>query len=103
MGALDFGEIRLDNGVITIWNGTTWKLLSDLLPGGGGGGGGASYVHNQVSAATVWTVNHNLGYQPNVSIIDSAGNNAFATIARPSLNQLTLTFSAAVGGVAYLS
>lgn len=102
MAALDFGEIRLDNGVVTLWDGTGWRLLADLLPSGGPGGG-TGYVHHQSTPAAVWTINHVLGYFPNVLVIDSAGNNVEGTVAEPSANQMVITFSGAFTGTAYLS
>ena len=32
-----------------------------------------TYVHNQSPAASVWTINHNLGKLPAITIVDSAG------------------------------
>ena len=102
MGALDFGEIRLDNGVMTVWNGTGWVLLSSLV-GGGGGGGGTGYTHDQATPATTWIVTHNLGFYPNVTVMDSAGNTVEGDITHLTINQLRIIYSAAITGRAYAS
>lgn len=62
-----------------------------------------TYVHNQISAATVWTINHNMGKRPSITILDAAGDLSFARPAYSDLNNLTLTFSEATTGVAYLN
>jgi hypothetical protein len=64
---------------------------------------GLGYVHNQGVAATVWTINHPLQFQPNVSVVDSAGDQVEGTVHYVSSTQLTVSFSAAFTGVAYLS
>jgi hypothetical protein len=63
----------------------------------------SSYTHAQGSPATVWVIPHNLGFRPNVTVEDSAGTTIEGEIVHDSADQLTLTFSAAFSGVAYLS
>lgn len=69
------------------------------------GGSGGSYVHVQGPAASTWTINHNLGYRPaGIVVQDDGGTFVFgADLTYPSANTLTLTFSAALSGTAYLS
>lgn len=85
----------------------------DYAIGGGGGGGGtgggleigdvASRFY-QTTASNVWNITHGLGFRPNVTVVDSSGTQAFpATVRYPDNNTVTLTFSAALGGEAYLS
>ncbi len=71
--------------------------------GGGGGGGDLTYHHTQSNAASVWTITHNLGKKPSVEIIDSAGDNWFGIVTYVNNNQLTITFSSAFSGNAYLN
>lgn len=59
------------------------------------------YEHNQTVASTTWTIVHNMGKKPSVTIIDGTGNLAFANLAYNNDNQVTLTFSEAVSGTAY--
>ena len=62
-----------------------------------------SYVHNQGSASSTWTINHNLNFYPNVTIQDSGGTIVEGEIAYTTRNTLIATFSASFSGKAYLS
>lgn len=74
-------------------------------PGVGGGDPGAvSYRHVQSSASTVWTIVHSLPFRPNVSAVDSTFREIIpGAVDYPDGITVRLTFSAAVGGEAYLS
>jgi len=68
------------------------------------GPSGVNYVHTQETPVSIWTITHNLGYRPGgVYAEDSAGNNLEGDVAYPSINVLTIVFSAAFAGIAYLS
>jgi hypothetical protein len=84
----------LTNGQVPTWNATLGKFV-------GGSGGDLGYTHTQSQAQTVWTVQHNLGKYPSVTVVDSAGTVVEGDIHHDSLNQVTLTFSAAFSGSAY--
>jgi hypothetical protein len=62
-----------------------------------------SYVHNQASAASVWTINHNLQFIPNITVVDSSGTVVEGSYNYPDENTVVLTFSSAFAGKAYLS
>lgn len=73
-------------------------------PAGPAGADGGSYSHDQVLPSATWIVAHNLGYRPGgIVVIDSAGSQVEGQITHDSANQLTLTFSSAFAGAAYLS
>ena len=72
-------------------------------PRGASGEGDKAYVHTQISASTVWSVMHNLSKYPSVTIVDSGGNTVIGDVHYESQNALTVTFSAAFGGNAYLN
>lgn len=72
-------------------------------PEGPPGGGVDSYRHVQSSGSTTWVINHGLSFRPNVSVVDSTGQEIIPEISYTSPTVVTLTFSAAVGGEAYLS
>ena len=75
-----------------------WIVLPVFL------GPSGTYRHVQASAATTWTIDHNLAYRPNVTVIDSIGNESFpGTITHTSINQVVLTFSVGIAGEAYCS
>jgi hypothetical protein len=61
------------------------------------------YQHSQTTAISTWTVVHNMGYMPSVTVIDSGGNEVEGDIVYNSTSTLTLSFSAEMSGVAYLS
>jgi hypothetical protein len=62
-----------------------------------------SYTHTQSAASAQWVVTHNLGFKPNVTVFDSAGDIVEGNIIHNSVNQLTLQFSAPMSGLAQLS
>ena len=62
-----------------------------------------AYHHNQGSAGTEWFVEHNLGFYPNVTTMDSAGSTVEGELEHFSKYSLRVTFSAPISGDAYLS
>lgn len=60
---------------------------------------------NQDQSQTFWYVeiNHNMGYNPNVTVKDSGGNILETGIDYNSLNKITLIMAQPFGGTAYLS
>ena len=62
-----------------------------------------AYAHTQGTSSATWTVNHNLDFYPNVTVVDSGGTIVEGEIAYTSRNQVVLTFQAAFSGKAYLS
>lgn len=85
-----------------------YYILTDINNVGNSGGwtveSTASYYnHSQGVSASTWTITHNLGYYPNVQVVDSGGTNVIGDITYNSINQLTITFSASFSGNAYLS
>lgn len=62
-----------------------------------------AYAHSQGISASVWPVNHDLGFYPNVTVVDSAGFVVEGHLEYVDTNNLTLTFSAQFSGTAYLS
>jgi hypothetical protein len=67
------------------------------------GPSGQSFTYTPSDARTTWTITHNLGFKPNVTVSDSVGTEYFGQIPYTNSNSLTLTFSQAVYGTAYLS
>tara|TARA_R100000458_G_C8243461_1_gene221926 strand:- start:929 stop:1270 length:342 start_codon:yes stop_codon:yes gene_type:complete len=67
------------------------------------------HTHHQNSAATTWTINHNLGMYPNVSLKFSSSDNvynnvgAFAGVVYTNNNTITINLAAAESGYAYLN
>lgn len=67
------------------------------------GPAGGTYHHIQSSPSAVWTINHNLGFYPNVTIVDSAGSVVEGDVTYPNTNTMVLTFTGGFSGDAYLS
>ena len=63
----------------------------------------SKYVHTQTSASTSWVITHNLKFFPNVSIVDSADTHVIGEVVYSTENSLTVGFSSAFSGKAYLS
>ena len=62
-----------------------------------------AYTHLQGSSSNTWVINHNLNFYPNVTVQDSAGTIYEGEISYTNLNSITVTFSSAFSGKAYLS
>jgi hypothetical protein len=65
--------------------------------------GRVSYEHTQGVTSNSWVISHNLGFKPNVTVVDSAGNIVEGEIAYTNSNSLTVSFSSAFSGKAYIS
>jgi hypothetical protein len=62
-----------------------------------------AYYHTQGTSSAVWVITHNLGWYPNVTVQDSGGSIVEGEIAYTSTMALTITFTGAFSGKAYLS
>lgn len=72
-------------------------------PAGPGGGAGSSYQHTQSSPANEWTVNHNLGYRPNIALTSLGGAEMWGEVLHISINQVKVYFDSPVPGLALCS
>lgn len=89
------------NGAVSDANITdvAWSKITGAPPAADG-----AYRHVQATAATVWDIVHNLSFRPNVTAVDSTGREMVPGLVEyPAATSMRLTFSAAVGGEAYLS
>ena len=64
---------------------------------------GYEYTFNQSAAASTWIITHNLGRFPSVSTVDSAGSIINGAITYDNENQITVVFTSATSGKAYLN
>ena len=65
--------------------------------------GTATYEHDQGLPSAIWTITHNLEKFPSVSVVDTAGTHIMGEVTYISFNQLTINFTSAVSGKAYLN
>ena len=56
------------------------------------------FLHTQSQDSDTWTVNHNLGYLPNVSVLSLGGLTLWAEIIHTSQNQLLVYFDEPTAG-----
>lgn len=62
-----------------------------------------AYHHQQGASSAVWTIEHGLGFYPNVTVMDSGGSTVEGELEHLTENELRVTFSAPISGDAYLS
>lgn len=91
------GQSAYQAAVAAGFVGTEAEWLASLT------GGDKEYTHDQGLASSVWVITHNLGKYPTVFVVDSAGDEVEGAITHVSTAQLTVTFSAAFSGSAYLN
>lgn len=60
-----------------------------------------NYSHSQSVASNNWTITHNLGYEPSVTVINS-NQIVYAQVTHTTVNSLTISFSSSQTGKAYL-
>lgn len=62
-----------------------------------------SYIHTQAVASDTWTINHNLIFYPNITVVDSSGNVVEGSYTYLDETTIIASFSGAFSGKAYLS
>jgi len=94
---LSIGTVTTGAAAVTITGTAPSQTLDFVLPPG------SAYAHNQSASASTWTITHNLGFFPSVTVVDSGGTTVIGDVSYISENQVSITFSAAFGGKAYFS
>lgn len=102
-----------DPGRTTVIRPARTTVIQSPIPGppgpqgppgpGGGGGGGGFFTHTQMVASALWVVTHNLGYRPAVTVWDTANDQIQGDVDHIDTNTLTIGFSTAISGSAYMS
>jgi len=67
-------------------------------PAGADGTSDKTFTHIQSVVSASWTVTHNLGKMPSVTVLDSAGSEMLADVQHLSVNQCVITFLTATIG-----
>ena len=65
--------------------------------------GDKTFIFQQGVPGATWNITHNLGKFPSVSVVDTANTAGFGAVSYINDNQLTITFSGAFAGKAYLN
>ena len=102
--------VRLPNGVLhiapdTIDEALLSKALRDRLltlenevNNRSGGGDGEHGLFQQLTPSSVWTIDHNLGRHPAVTVQDINGEEIIADVQHTSLNQIVITHNTSITG-----
>ncbi len=61
------------------------------------------YIHAQASPATTWAIVHDLGGKPSVTIVDTSDTHVVGDVTYNSTTSITVAFTAAFAGYAYLT
>lgn len=94
----DLKILKIGDGV------TPWSDLDAISDGDDGESPAAGFhVHTQNSPSALWTIVHELPYNPNVTVVDSAGTVVIGEVRYISNTQIEISFSGAFSGKAYLS
>lgn len=89
----DTKKIKIGDG-ITQWNNLDYMKVDAA---------NIAYTHTQNALLSVWQINHNLTFKPNVLITDYNGNVLEGDIEYVGSNQIIVTLSEPYIGYAYLS
>lgn len=65
--------------------------------------GDKNTTHEQSTPSSVWTINHNMGKYPSVTIIDSAGSEVEGEVVHTNENSLKIIFGSGFSGIATLN
>jgi len=94
---LSVGTVTAGTAAVTITGTPPAQVINFVLPVG------ASYIHTQSVSASTWTISHNMGFFPSVSVVDNGGNMVIGDVSYITENQVSISFSASFGGKAYFS
>jgi hypothetical protein len=64
---------------------------------------GSTFTFSQAAPASTWTIVHNLGRYPAVSVVDSANTQVEGDVTYVSANEITVAFASGFSGEAYLN
>lgn len=96
--------LRLDGGTsFDVVNASVLPVtLAIIGPKGDVGEGATSFEFVQSSPLTIWTVNHNLGRYPDVTVLSVGGAEVEASITSTSINQTIIQFTTPFAGRALM-
>jgi hypothetical protein len=87
------------NETLYVYKNNTWVEWS----GGGGGGSSISRVFEFTTAATTWTIEHNLGLYPSITTVNDNGEVIVGEVTYTNDDTIEVVFSEAVSGYAYIN
>jgi hypothetical protein len=77
-------------------------VLAEMLrgPPGPSGADGSGYTHTQASPSSMWTINHNLGFKPVISLYTTGSVEFEGQITHISNNQAVVNLATPIAGFA---
>lgn len=83
-------------------NGADGPAGADGAPGPAGppGPAGATYIHTQSTASDTWTINHNLGVRPAVTLLTDGGAEFEAAVSHLDANTAVASMTIPLTGTA---
>ena len=110
----NFGAYTLDSATVLSSDNNFYTLA--LFNTGGAGNivydqfyvmtskkGDLSFVHTQTNPSNTWSITHNLGKKPSVTIVTATDTTVIGDVTYNNNNQLTINLSSANSGKAYLN
>lgn len=99
--------VTVEDDILIVESDSSTDIIEVATPGPQGpqglsGSAASSYVHDQMTASTVWTINHNLGKFPTPNFFDSLDEEIEGSVHHVNNNQLTVLFTSAVSGKGYM-
>ena len=77
--------------------------ISEAVVGLQGTSGDKHYQHDQSTPSATWSITHNLGKRPSVTVVDSGGNQWLTAVEYTTEYSLVIRFSSPFSGTAYLN
>ena len=87
-----------DNGHWFVWDANLGEYVDTGVDASNG-----TYTHNQLTPSDHWLIEHNLGRNPSVSVVDSAGSIVTGEVRYLDTNNIEIIFLGAFSGTAYLN
>lgn len=89
-------------GVLSV-NGKTGNVIIDYPDINTDPVNHVKYVHTQSTATNTWNITHNLGFFPNVTVLDNMNRIIEADTQYLNTNSVRIVMNVALSGVAYLT
>lgn len=99
---VQIGDVSNVAGVLSV-NGKTGHVSIDYPDINADPVNHVKYVHTQVSISSEWTINHNLGFFPNVTVMDNSNRILETDLQYLNVNSVKIIMNSAMSGTAYLT
>lgn len=99
--SLIVGDIKMSNPLLLVLINNRFQICSTVTTTGGTSC--TTFVYQQSTPQTEWTITHNLNKFPSVAIVDSTGRQVTSTVQYIDINVIKVSFSSEFSGKAYLN